>query len=530
MTPEAPLQGFIDECEREELHLTRFIQPFGLLLAGDTGDARIRHVSANAADWLGKPPEDLLGVPLPVAIPEFPPQDPQRTENAAERARWMYPSADKQLFPELYKGPDGPMDAWFSCTDNNWVLELEHALPEHARLNAYRPIPHRLFRMPSSDGDWKAYCQFLADTLREASGFERVMIYRFRDDESGEVITESLEPSLDPYLGLRYPASDIPLIARELYLANAHRQIPDRGAEPVPIVSAPAASKASATQATALDLTLSDLRGVSPVHLEYLKNMGVTASLSFSVVLGQRLWGLIACHHRQPRDLPLPIRERCAAMCQAFSLAISGYQGARRLLELSESDEDITRLHEALRKTEEDDARGEIGASGPALGTMLLELVSASGAALVDGDHLIQFGQAPDEHAIRDQVSWLLSESQEPIFATDHLPRLCPAAGADIATCSGLLAVRVTQFSEEGERLFLWWRPEQPQTVTWAGDPRKSALSDQGHQMLSPRSSFEHWVETTTGHSEPWSISDLLRARKFRSLLLRDINADLLSP
>lgn len=557
MSPEKPLQGFIDECEREQLHLTRAIQPFGLLLAGDTGDARIRHASANAAQWLGKSAEDLLGLPLPVAIPEFPPrqeasmsattdttgkqaskradknardQAQKIAEHADPRTRWMYPSADKQLFPALCEGPDGPMDAWLSCTESHWLLELEHALPESQRLSAFRPIPHRLFRMPASESDWTTYCQFLADTLRETTGFERVMIYRFRDDESGEVITESLEPGLDPYLGLRYPASDIPRIARELYLANSHRQIPDRDAPPVPILSAPATTRAGAHASAPLDLTLSDLRAVSPVHIEYLKNMGVTASLSFSVVLAERLWGLIACHHREPRDLPLPLRERCAAMCQAFSLAIAGYQGARRLLDLTESEEEITQLHEALRRADEEDARGEAASTGPALGEMLLGLVGASGAALVDGDHLIQFGQTPDEHAVREQVSWLLGASEEQVFATDHLPALCPPARADMATSSGLLAVRVTHFSEEGERLFLWWRPEQPQSVTWAGDPRKSALSDQGHQMLSPRSSFEHWVETTSGHSEPWSTRDLLRARKFRSLLLRDINADLLSP
>lgn len=523
---EAPLQGFIDECEREALHLMGSIQPFGVLLAGQTGDARIRHVSANAESWLAKPPQALLGLELTEVLPGLC-ANPEFTAPASPAKPWMQPQADKLLYPALCDSPAGWLDGWLSCNDTNWLLELEVALAVSERIAAHRPIPHQLYRMPGSESEWRIYCQYLADSLRATTDFERVMIYRFLDDESGEVITESLEPGLSPYLGLRYPASDIPRIARELYLANAHRQIPDRHAEPVAILS-----QASADQPP-LDLTLSDLRAVSPVHLEYLKNMGVTASLSFSLVVTERLWGLIACHHREPRHLPLPLRQRCEAMCQAFRLAIAGFQGTRRLLEMSESEEDIARLHEALRQADAAESENILEQTDQ-LGDILLKLVNASGAALVDGEALIRFGQAPEPDAIRAQVDWLIAACSDTVFTTDHLPDLFPPAREDLERASGLLAVRVRHYSETGERIFLWWRPEQPQTVTWAGDPRKSALgdhlSDQQQPMLSPRASFEQWVETTTGCSAPWTNADLLRARKFRGLLLRDINADLLSP
>lgn len=520
---EKPLQGFIDECEREQLHLTRSIQPFGMLFGGTPGDPCVRHVSANTAQWLGLAPLPLLGRPLPELIPGFPPTEDPGAQPDRKPDRWMYPSPEKHLFPALHQGPNGMLDGWLSCNDSNWLLELEPALPEAQRLAAYRPIAHRLFRMPSSESEWHVYGQFLTDTLRETTGFERVMVYRFRDDESGEVIAESLVAGLEPYLGLRYPASDIPQIARQLYLANSHRQIPDRDLASVAILSE------TPGQGQPLDLTLSDLRSVSPVHIEYLKNMGVVASLSFSVKVSERLWGLVACHHSEPRTLPLPIRERCVDMCQAFALAISGYQGTRRLLDLTESEEDITRLHEAIRAADEGFGDETADPSAPPLGTLLLSLVDASGAALVDGKSLVRFGETPEAEVIHALVAWLLTSSDEPIFATDHLPDLFAPVRAQAERASGLLAVRVRHFGDVGERLFLWWRPEQPQTVTWAGDPRKSALSDRGEQMLSPRASFEHWVETMTGHSEPWSNRDFLRARKFRSLLLRDINADLLS-
>lgn len=524
---EAPLHGFLDECEREALHLVGAIQPWGVLLAGRTGEAHVRYISANAATWLGQAPHALLGLTLSEILPGLGADSHTRTPPSEP---WIPPKGDKQLLPQLYEGPSGWLDGWLSCNANHWLLELQIALPDAERVTAYRPIPHRLYRMPGSESEWRLYCQYLAETLREVSGFERVMIYRFREDETGEVITESLDSGLAPYLGLRYPASDIPKIARELYLANSHRQIPDRAAEPVPIL-------AVAGEDTPLDLSLSDLRAVSPVHLEYLKNMGVTASLSFSLVVGERLWGLIACHHRQPRHLPLPVRERCVAMSQAFSLAIAGFQGTRRLLELYESEEDITHLHEALRQAE-DFSNENTPEASRRLGEMLLDLVAASGAALVDGDNLICFGNPPPAEAIRAQIAWMIAACDDSIFATDHLPDLFPPAQAYPEQASGLLAVRVRHYTEAGERLFLWWRPEQPQTVAWAGDPRKSALgdrssddpSDQTPAMLSPRASFEQWVETMTGCSDPWTNTDLLRARQFRSRLLRDINADLLAP
>ena len=217
-------------------------------------------------------------------------------------------------------------------------------------------------------------------------------------------------------------------------------------------------------------------------------------------------------------------------MCQAFALAISGYQGTRRVLELAESEEDITRLHEALRQGEMDDAEHRQPPVASGLGEQLLNLVHARGAALVEERSIICFGHTPTPEAIRAQLDWLRAQTDEAVFCTDHLGDLFAPARIDPYLASGLLAVRVSHYGHSGERVFMWWRPEQPQTVTWAGDPRKSALRDTGKPMLSPRASFEQWVEITTGHSEPWSTGDLLRARKFRSLLLRDINADLISP
>lgn len=532
---ELSLLGFLDECEREQLHRAQSIQPFGVLLGGTAGDPVIRFVSANLADWTGRAPEDLLGQPLTALLPEFPPPQPDSFPGSPVAGSppvgpddWMRPSSERRLYGNLLTGPRGLLDGLLSCNESNWLLELEAALPPAQRHDAYRPVPHRLYRMSYSQDEWEAQCQFLIDELRGLTGFERVMVYRFRPDECGEVIRESLAPGLDPYLGLRYPASDIPRIARTLYLANRHRQIPDIGAAPVPILGQDGALA---------DLSLSDLRAVSPVHLEYLGNMGVTASLSFSLVLFGKLWGLIACHHHSPCCLPLSVRERGAEMARVFTLAIAGYQNNRRLMEVSGSDRDIAHLIESIRRAEslrqdaEELADGRPSSHGPALGRALLSLVGAEGAALIDDQEILTFGVTPTQEQIRAQVVWLHSALGDQIFATDALPDLFQEAADCADRASGLLAVRVGRFDdsgERGERLFLWWRPEQPRTVYWAGDPRKGVQFDPDQQTLSPRSSFERWIETTSGHSEPWSDADLLRAKKFRSLVLRDINAALL--
>ena len=516
--------GFLAECEREQLHRLQAIQPFGCLLGGRVGDPRIHHVSTNALDWIGRSAEALLGRPLTELIPDFPPQT-ELSDIAALPDAWMRPAQVKRLYPRLVQGVRSELDGLLSCNESNWLLELEISLPARLEREAYRLVPHQLYRMPYTEHDWIAQCQYLADELRATTGFERVMIYRFRPDGCGEVISESLSPGLPPYLGLRYPASDIPRTARQLYLSNRHRQIPDIDAVDVPILSQDGAWA---------DLSLSDLRAVSQVHIQYLRNMGVTASLSFSVALSGQLWGLIACHHSQPRDLALPIRERCAEMAQVFTLAIAGYQSTRRLIEVSESDQDIAVLLEALRQTQAgrehmtDASLDQTRFVGPALGDALLALVGASGATLIEGHTVISFGLTPEQDAVRAIHEWLKESVSEPVFATDALPHLVPELAAIADRASGLLAVRIGRTGAPGQRTFLWWRPEQPHTVYWAGDPRKSAMFDAQSQTLSPRSSFERWIETTAGHSEPWADASMLRAKKFRSLILSDVNAEIL--
>lgn len=519
--------GFIEACEREALNRIGAIQPYGALLGGCIGDGGIRCASADLEAWLGVPPERALGLPLRELLDRVGAAGAEaglRPEAAAALAQALASAppprtghAEKLVLADLTCGLRGPLDAMLSRTAEHWLLELEPALPSAQQRHALRPVPHALYRMPHTAREWDAHCRLLAEQMQRLSGFARVMVYRFLPDGCGEVIAEAAEPGLAPYLGLRYPASDIPQIARDLYLANRHRQIPDVDAAWEPIVAAPG---------FASDLTLSDLRAVSPVHIEYLHNMEVTASLSFSVVLNESLWGLIACHHHEPRALPLQLRERCADLVQVFALGVSGYQTSRRLAAVSDSDRDIARLAAGI-------AAFETGADRDFhVGHALLKLVQADGAVLADarGGELASYGSTPSPAQVQALLTWLERAHPEPVFATNTLPALYSPAAAYQRTASGLLAVRVGAHrdGERFERYFLWFRPEQPQVVYWAGDPRKSKLFDSQSTTRSPRSSFATWLETKTGHAEPWSDTVLLSAKKFRGLLLRHLNSDLL--
>jgi light-regulated signal transduction histidine kinase (bacteriophytochrome) len=263
------------------------------------------------------------------------------------------------------------------------------------------------------------------------------------------------------------------------------------------------------------DLTYSDLRAVSPVHLQYLANMGVGASLSFSIRVGGLLWGLVACHHERPRQLPLRVREHCVELAHTFALGVGSYQANRRLGRLGNADAWVERVAELARDV-------ELGRRLPALlDPVLLEPLGATGAALVWDGGLRTFGVAPPREAIAAIDGWLRSAERGPVLATD---RLAAESGLDLGQdqVAGLLAVQSGLAGELGERRFYWFRPEQPRTLSWAGDPAKPVDAGSGGLGVGPRRSFELWVETTRGHSAPWDELDLVLARKLRILLLRD--------
>jgi chemotaxis family two-component system sensor kinase Cph1 len=486
-------------CDREPIHIVGSIQPHGFLLTLDAASLAIVQASANA------PAGTEVGAALETALPELVPivrryLDDQPTEDGAHYLRTVTLAAAASQAYEVAAHRVGDLV----------VVELEEfADPSvEAGLDALslrlRAFVQRL-RVARTVED---LCAIVAEDVRHVTGFDRALIYRFDRDWHGTVLAEAGNGNLPSYLDLRFPASDIPVQARELYRRNRLRIIPDAGYAPVPI--RPTLTPAGPP----LDLSQSVLRSVSPVHVEYMRNMGTMASMSVSILIDDRLWGLISCHNAEPKRVPLQARNACDFLTQIFALQLSarerGAQAEQRLALgaiqarllgfMAEEDSFV----DGLLKHPDD----------------VMALVNAAGAAIVTGDRCRLIGATPGETEVRGLYDWLSArEDADEVFSTDALSDLLPMAEAFAAQASGLLAISV---SKRYASYILWFRPEVVRTVKWGGNPAKPATQDPegGPDRLHPRKSFEIWKETVKGRSLPWSLPEVEAAKDLRSSVL----------
>ena len=483
----------LTECDREPIHIPGSIQPHGALLAL-AGDA-VAQASANAHDWLGAAPEALLGRSLAEV---FGPEGAARIRQALEL------DDPRAANPVRLEAGGRALDGLVHRHDGVDVIEVEAAAeqtPDEARasLAAFR---HGLVEVQKARSV-RSLCDSIARSVRELTGYDRVLVYRFHADWHGEVVAEARDESLEPFLELHYPASDIPAQARALYRLNWLRNIPDREYRPVPLVPA-----AHPRTGRPLDMGLAALRSVAPVHVQYLRNMGVAGTLTISLLRDGELWGLIACHHNTPRALPYELRASCELLGQLFSARI----GAAEAEEHRDADlrraETLAALTDRLAGTR--DWAGEL-ARDPAL----LQLVGASGAAIVAEGRVETAGDAPTPRAIQVLAARLAGHPLPGgLVATDHARDELPGAEA-----SGVLAVPL---SDTRLQWIVWFRPEVVQSVNWAGDPRKpmEPVADGAMEVrLTPRGSFALWKETVRGHSVPWTAGDRRAALDLRRVV-----------
>ncbi|SEU26965.1 ATP-binding protein [Stigmatella erecta] len=481
----------LSQCDREPIHLLGGIQAYGVLLAFRGPDRLLEVVSANIQALLGRPPEALLGKPAAQVLP------------AELWAQWELLAARGALRVAL---PSGPYRALLHESDGLSVLELEPAEPQPDMEETALELVRRLVSPLAGAKGTRELLQTAANTVRALTGFDRVMVYRFDADWHGEVLAESKREGMDGFLGMHFPATDIPVQARALYTRNPLRLIADARARPVPLVPpvVPALGRP-------LDLSGSALRSVSPIHLEYLRNMGVEASFSLSLLKDGALWGLIACHHLAPLHLSYERRRACEVLTQLLALQLASEERAAEAAE---------NAHRAALLGPLATSLGEGGTLDAALekeGARVLELTGATGAALLLGGEPLLVGRTPSMDEVEALVAWLAPQPFQTSFHTERLGALYPplAARADVA--SGLLAVRLAPASS---RLALWFRPEVVRTISWAGNPRKPAEPEPGHARLHPRGSFQAWEETVQETSLAWKRADLAAAEGFRSALI----------
>ena len=493
----------LSQCETEPIHIPGSIQPHGVLLALHGSALRITQATLScerllgiaAADLLERELATVLGATLADAVRDALIRY-QELPNAPAAFAWQPLDRDQRFSGYVHQS--GPLT----------ILELEPALADFSSFGDVLAQAVRGFSVARIQPDLSAKTQIAAECFRQLTGYDRVMIYRFDEDWHGEVIAEARRADLEPYLGLHYPDSDIPAQARRLYLTSPTRVIVDIDYVPSPLL--PVLNPVSGQP---LDLSGSLLRSVSPVHLEYLRNMGVRATLVASLLREGQLWGLIACHHYAPRPISCAIREIAGWMAQDLSTQIAlleEIRSRRYTAHLKQCRDQIiftmrqgVRLPDVLR--------------GPEL-TPLLSTIGAEGAALICGGEVIVGGVAPDPSRILEIVAGLSTKDSEDPFGpvvTDCLSRHLPGT-TDLATTAAGVAMFPLDAAQSMK--LIWFRGEQLRHVTWGGNPDKAVVIDPNGR-LSPRQSFSAWTQIVCLHSVQWQAEELESARELGTLI-----------
>jgi len=492
----------LTNCDREPIHIPGLIQPHGLLLVLKEPQLEIIQLSNNTFQFLKLHPQQLLNHPLKDLLGS------EQIEYLEKCLLKDFESVNPLKLTVETTEQNLAFDGIIHRSDGVLILELEPTqLEQEANFFSFYHLVKSPTAKMQNASSVQALSEVIVQQVRNLTGFDRVMLYRFNPEGAGAVIAEDKLEGPSPYLGLHYPASDIPKQASQLYTLNRLRLIPRVSYQPVELIplNNPVTDRP-------LDLSFSVLRSVSPIHIEYLTNMGVAASMSISLVKDKQLWGLIACHHQSAKYLSYEVRTACEFLGQVMSLELAAKQDNEDLdyrmkLKLIQSQfvESIPQSEdfiEGLAKSESN----------------LLNLASAQGVALSSGDDLVLIGKTPPEAEIKALIEWLGTKIQQDVFSTDALPKIYPPAEKFKAVASGLLALAI---SKTQHNYVLWFRPEVIQTVNWGGNPEKPVeIAPDGSLHLSPRKSFERWQETVRCKSLAWKPCEIEAALELKSAVI----------
>ena len=479
----------LNACDREPIHVPEAIQPHGLLFVVDPADLTVRREAGRVAritgaeTWVGRSLEGLVG------------------ERLANRLRAG--GAVEDGFVTRWRGVDAlDYDVIARPQGANLIIEIEQssqgALPGIELISRIDAAAGAFERASSV----RAVCESAAEAFRALTGFDRIMIYRFLDDDAGQVVAESRSLEVESFQNHHFPATDIPRQARALYIRNPVRVIPDARYTPEPLHPA--------APGDPLDMSDCGLRSVSPVHLKYLDNMGVRASASVSIIIDGELWGLVACHSARPQLLPFEVRMAATTLARTLARQIK-----------TKGDAELYRERTRLRQLE-DELVGHLAADRPLAEALadnsrdLADLADADGVAIIGQGGPYRFGVTPPENAIKALAQWVADQPGLRPVATHALSQRRPEAAAFMAQGSGLLGVHL-----QGDRplTILWFRAEIIETVRWAGDP-STARKTGDAAVLTPRNSFHAWSETVRGRSRRWAPAQIESVTRLRDALI----------
>ncbi len=506
MSPDGPdgPDPRLDLCDREPIHIPGSIQPHGVLLVIDPDTMRVTHGAGDVAGWLGR--ADWIGADCAGLL----------GPDAADALASGVPGTLRGVVPP---GSDTVFELSHHRAGNHLVAELEPSLGGTSATTLLTQLEAAAGAFERA-ADLRQLCAAAAVEFRRLTGYDRVMIYRFREDDAGVVIAEDLAPGQHSFLNHHFPASDIPRQARALYVRNLIRVIPDARYVPAPLMPA-------WEEAEPLDMSDCHLRSVSPVHLRYLANMGVVASASVSIVKDGALWGLVACHNATPRPVGADIRAGCRALAGALARQIKAREETdayRERVRLRTFEDGIVEL--LLRE----------GSLDLAISNHLdeiMRMLDGDGVAVLRGVEVVRGGRAPAGDTIRRLAEWIAGRAGQPVFTTSALGDQVDMPAAERPLAAGLLAMTL---SASEPWMVMWFRAEETEVVNWAGNPHKPVSTGEGG-ILNPRASFEAWTETVRGRARRWTIPEIEAAGRLRIAVtnvwqtrrIRELNRQLLS-
>lgn len=488
----------LTNCEHEPIHVPGSIQPHGFLLGLKASSLNIEFCSGNTAVYLNLAHTQLLGKSFAEVFGD---DNVQKLKQYIDNGLML---SDNLLHLTL-------VGADFQCTVHKneqdiYVLDVEPLNFTLQEANGIYDHSSRFLQYMRDTHTLKELCQLVAEGTRAITGYDRVMIYRFDRNYNGEVFAESRREDLEPFLGLHYPHTDIPAQARELYLKSFLRLITDINYTPVPIYTIDDAPDKN------LDLTFSLLRSVSPIHVQYLQNMGVGATMTLSLIHRKKLWGLIACHHYSPKNLSPAIRLASQLQGHFITSQIDVRQA-------SEEYEYAKKANLALEKLNRQQLQKEEDLQSFVDNPDMLALCNASGVSIQFNGHVYKNGLTPDEKQIKELASWATAYSNHSRFNTEKLIEHLPSFKNISPDVSGII---YHSLSIHNDNCIIWYRPETKSEVNWGGDPSQSIIKDKNG--LSPRRSFAIWKEIVDSTSKPWLNPDLETVSLYANSLQRQLS------
>lgn len=465
----------INNCDREPIHIIGKSQPHGVILACSPTELQITHYSQNVQEILGLLPEHFLEQSVSQILPQL---SCELLLNLDEQ---------KLVLPEISFNNQN----FFVIAHNNGnkiILEFEPAGDNTNPLLLQDNLTTILNRVNSSN-TVSSLCQNAAGLIKNLMGYDRVMLYRFDEEWNGEVIAEEKEDALESWLGLHYPATDIPKPSRDLFLKQGVRMIGDVLGKQSPVFP---------NTPEPLDLSRSELRGVSEIHIQYLKNMGVGASLTAAIALDGKLWGLIACHHYAPKRIDYHQRQSVNFLTQMFTNKLNVKTSEIFLEHVAQSREIKEKLISQMASV------GSIPIALTQMETKFTDLIDCTGGALFLNGKLEIVGKTPTYEQVETLIIELLLPGSNR-FYTNSLSKIFPEASEYKKVASGVLSVKIGERSND---LLMFFRTEFSQTVSWGGDPNKDEVVKDGVSYLSPRKSFEKWTQKVSGKCRPWRNYD----------------------